>query len=59
LRPGKFSVHEAKVPDAICVAGEIVSKIKSGVIAPSPLEKKVCRYCTARFMCQGGADEQD
>ena len=59
LRPGKFSVHEAKVPDAKEKACGIISKIKEGVISPNPVDKKICRYCVARFMCQGGASETE
>jgi ATP-dependent helicase/nuclease subunit B len=59
LRPGKFSVVKAELPDAAGIAREIISQIKKGVIAPNPTSKQVCRYCVARNTCQGGGDGED
>jgi len=59
LRPGKFDMQEAKVPDAKQQACEIISKIKGGVIRPNPADKKVCRYCVARDICFGGVVDEE
>lgn len=59
LKPGNFKAVEAKLSDAKNIAAEIISKIKRGVIAPKPKDSKVCLYCVANGVCQGGSDEQD
>jgi len=55
LKPGNFKMVEAKGSSES--AGEIVRAIKCGMIAPNPVDKKVCRYCVARVVCPGGEHE--
>jgi ATP-dependent helicase/nuclease subunit B len=45
--------------DAQAVGAEIISRIKSGVIQPDPVNEKACTHCVARFMCGGCQDEED
>lgn len=57
LKPGNLKVQEAKQADAVKIASEVLLKIRNGVISQKPKDTKVCRYCVAFGMCQGGTDE--
>lgn len=59
LKPGNLKIQEAKQADAVKIASEVLIKIRNGAIVQKPKDTKVCRYCAAFGMCQGGSDEQE
>lgn len=60
LKPGSLKMIAAAGCDgAVSAAGEIISQIKRGEIAPNPKSLNVCRYCVARLTCCRGGEHEE